>query len=352
MTKSYSQNKNTYHFKKKEIFQEKMNLLVKKHSANSKDYRNFLKKINYNFNNKKIELFPFLPVRIFKEIDLMSVKKSKIVRVVKSSGTTGSTPSKIFLDEINSKNQLMALNEIVKEIFENKKRLPMIIFDKKPNKNDIVNFNARLAAIQGFSLFGKDPLFLLDDNGKFKVNELSQFLSKYNFQNFLIFGFTSQIFKYLIQSEVIKKKNLRLTNGILIHGGGWKKLENLKISNNSFKKILKNDYDLKKIYNYYGLVEQTGSIFFECQKCSNFVTSKYSEILIRDKQFKVLDKNKKGLVQLLSLLPSSYPGHSILTDDIGEIKENKECECFNKGTQFLIHGRVLKSELRGCSDTI
>ena len=95
-------------------------------------------------------------------------------------------------------------------------------------------------------MFGKDPLFLLDDNGKFKVNELSQFLSKYNFQNFLIFGFTSQIFKYLIQSEVIKKKNLRLTNGILIHGGGWKKLENLKISNNSFKKILKNDYDLKK----------------------------------------------------------------------------------------------------------
>ena len=56
--------------------------------------------------------------------------------------------------------------------------------------------------------------------------------------------------------------------------------------------------------------------FFRMQKCSNFVTSKYSKILIRDKQFKVLNKNKKGLVQLLSLLPTSYPGHSILTDDI------------------------------------
>ena len=72
--------------------------------------------------------FHFYLSEYLKEIDLMSVKKSKIVRVVKSSGTTGSTPSKIFLDEINSKNQLMALNEIVKEIFENKKRLPMIIF--------------------------------------------------------------------------------------------------------------------------------------------------------------------------------------------------------------------------------
>ena len=111
---------------------------------------------------------------------------------------------------------------------------------------------------------------------------------------------------------------------------GGKKLQNLKISNNKFKKILKENYVLGKIYNYYGLVEQTGSIFFECQKCSNFVTSKYSKILIRDKQFKVLNKNKKGLVQLLSLLPTSYPGHSILTDDIGEIKENKECECLIK----------------------
>ena len=126
----------------------------------------------------------------------------------------------------------------------------------------------------------------------------------------------------------------------------------MKISNFKFKKILKENYVLGKIYNYYGLVEQTGSIFFECQKCSNFVTSKYSKILIRDKQFKVLNKNKKGLVQLLSLLPTSYPGHSILTDDIGEIREDKECECYDKGTQFIIHGRVLKSEIRGCSDTI
>ena len=84
--------------KKNEFFQNKMNLLVKEHSKNSVGYRNSLKTINYNFKNKKMELFPFLPVRIFKEIDLMSVKESKIVRVLRSSGTSGSNPSKIFLD--------------------------------------------------------------------------------------------------------------------------------------------------------------------------------------------------------------------------------------------------------------
>ena len=352
MNKFYIGNFDNLKLNEKNFFQNKMNLLVRHHSKNSLEYRNFLKKIKYNFKNKKIELFPFLPIRIFKEMDLMSITTDKIVRVLKSSGTSGSIPSKIFLDKINSKNQMIALNEIMKKIFENKKRLPMLIFDKKPNNNNLSSFNARVAAIQGFSLFGKNPLFLIDENDKIKIEDFINFLSKYKHQDFFLFGFTSMVYKHLLQNKSIKDLKLNLSKGILIHGGGWKKLENLKISNNQFRKTLKRNYNLNRIYNYYGLVEQTGSIFFECQKCSNFVTSKYSEILIRDRQFNVLKEGKKGLVQLMSLLPTSYPGHSILTDDIGEIKINKKCECFKEGKQFIIHGRALKSELRGCSDTL
>ena len=84
------------------------------------------------------------------------------------------------------------------------------------------------------------------------------------------------------------------------------------------EKIL-NKTNLENIYNYYGLIEQTGSIFLECKKCSCFVTSNFSDILIRDKHFNVLKNKKKGFIQLFSLLPTSYPGHSILTEDIGEI---------------------------------
>ena len=150
------------------------------------------------------------------------LKKSKIVRVLRSSGTSGSNPSKIFLDEVNSKNQMIALNEIVKEIFDSKMRLPMIIFDKKPDRKDLTNFNARLAAIHGFSLFGKDPLFVIDNEDKVKLRDLKEFLYKYKNQNFLIFGFTSQIFKYLIQNNLKKQLQENFSNGILIHGGGWK----------------------------------------------------------------------------------------------------------------------------------
>ena len=128
-------------------------------------------------------------------------------------------------------------------------------------------------------------------------------------------------------------------------------MEKIRINNSEFKKNLNKKLNIKEIYNYYGLVEQTGSIFFECKSCSSFVASAFSEVLIRDKNLKVIkNKGKKGFLQLISLLPSSYPGHSILTEDIGEIIKDDNCDCGKYGTRFLVHGRSLQSEVRGCSD--
>ena len=48
---------------------------------------------------------------------------------------------------------------------------------------------------------------------------------------------------------------------LLIHGGGWKKLENLKISNKDFCDAAQDTFGSCSVHNYYGMVEQTGSIF-------------------------------------------------------------------------------------------
>ena len=58
----------------------------------------------------------------------------------------------------------------------------------------------------------------------------------------------------------------------MLHGGGWKKLENKKISNEVFKKKILKKLNLKNVFNYYGLVEQTGSIFIECKCVFEWVT--------------------------------------------------------------------------------
>ena len=107
---------------------------------------------------------------------------------------------------------------------------------------------------------------------------------------------------------------------------------------------------MKKIINYYGLVEQIGSIFFECENCNRFITTEFSDIIIRDKNFAVCKKNKPGIVQLLSILPKSYPGHSILTEDLGVICGEDDCYCGKKGKYFKINGRVKNVEIRGCGN--
>ena len=92
------------------------------------------------------------------------------------------------------------------------------------------------------------------------------------------------------------------------------------------------------------MIEQTGSIFFEC-KYGFFHTSKYNDIIIRGKNLEVLKNNYKGLVQLISLLPKSYPGNSILTEDLGIIHGEDNCKCGNFGKYFTIEGRIQNSDV-------
>ena len=69
---------------------------------------------------------------------------------------------------------------------------------------------------------------------------------------------------------------------------------------------------------------------------------------VRDEKLNI-SKNK-GLVQVMSLLPVSYPGHNILTEDMGIIRGEDDCKCGKKGKYFEILGRVPGTEIRGCSD--
>ena len=343
----YSLDKN----QKNKLFKDIFTKLTFHHYTKCKDYNKIIKNLKFKIKNKKNKLqdFPMLPVKTFKTFKLISVNKKKIVKKLVSSGTTGQNLSEIYLDKKNAKNQITILSKIIQGIL-GKKRLPMLIIDQNPKLSNRSIFNARAAAIFGFSLFGKDYCYLLNNKNKIDYQTLNNFLKKHKNKKFFIFGFTSLIYEYLIKKISSRLLISDFKRGILLHGGGWKKLEKIKINNELFKKKISKKLKLDNIYNYYGLVEQTGSIFIESKNCGYFHTTIYSDILIRDNNFKVLEKNRRGLIQLFSLLPTSYPGHNILTEDIGELKGEDDCKCGLKGKYFLVYGRAKKSELRGCSD--
>ncbi len=329
---------------KKIIFKKYLNDLTRYHYKKSSLYKKILNGFNYKYKkNYEISELPFLTTNIFKEVNLKSISSEKVFKTLLSSGTSGSSRSRIYLDKDNASSQRFVLSKIMTH-FIGKNRLPMLIISKDI-KHDRDKFDAKSAAIRGFSIFGKNHHYLLDSQNKIDKEMLYKFLEKFGKNKFLIFGFTGDIYSTFFENSDFKKK-IDLKNGILIHGGGWKKLETIKISNILFKKNFLYKYNLKKIINYYGLVEQIGSIFFECPNCNVFMCSNFSDIIIRDKNFKQLKKGE-GIVQLISLLPKSYPGHNILTEDLGEITK---CKCGFKGKCFTIRGRIKNSQIRGCSN--
>ena len=64
----------------------------------------------------------------------------------------------------------------------------------------------------------------------------------------------------------------------------------------------------------------------------------------------MIENKKIGFIQILSLLPKSYPGHNLITEDLGRIKGEDDCKCGRKGKYFEVFGRVKFAEIRGCSN--
>ena len=67
--------------------------------------------------------------------------------------------------------------------------------------------------------------------------------------------------------------------------------------------------------------------------------------------FSEAEIGETGIIQVVSTIPESYPGHSLLTEDEGCILGEDDCPCGRKGKYFKINGRLKNAEIRGCSDT-
>ena len=324
--------------------------LTKHHFANCTQYRKILDVLGFDPNIKhNIEDIPPIPVRLFKDYDLLSVEKSQIIKTMTSSGTTGRSVSKIFLDRITATNQTKVLTKIVSS-FIGTKRLPMLVIDSKSVVEDRNLFSARGAGILGFSLLGYDVTYALDEDMQLDFDTVEAFCRKHKDESILIFGFTFMIWEYFYKKLAETGKQLVLENGIMIHGGGWKKLSEEAVDNKTFKRLLESVCGIKRVYNYYGMVEQTGSIFMECE-VGHLHCSIFSDLRVLQTDFSACSVNETGLLQLVSLLPISYPGHIILSEDTGEIIGEDDCSCGRLGKYFKVHGRVMDAEIRGCSDT-
>ena len=330
---------------------EHLSKLTLYHYLHCENYKKIIDTVGFdvNFINSYYDI-PFLPVRIFKEFYLTSIPKDSIVKTMTSSGTTGQQVSKIYLDKETSANQIKTLTKIVSSHIGSK-RLPLIILDTSAVLKDRAMFSARGAGIQGFSIFARDRIFALNDNMELNINGMKSFLEKHQGEDILLFGFTFMIWLHFYAH--LKGFNYfpDLSRGIMIHGGGWKKLIEQAVSPETFKASIYDVCGIERVYNYYGMVEQTGTVYMECE-FGHLHCSIFSDIIVRrHSDFSVADIGEKGLIEVVSILPKSYPGHVLLTEDEGIVLGEDDCPCGRKGKYFKVFGRVKNAEIRGCSDT-
>lgn len=339
---------------KKQHLTQRLKELTQLHMDKCLEYNAMLKGREFNLDDvKDYEDLPFLPVRLFKELDLKSIPKEEVVKTMTSSGTSGQAVSKIYLDKVTSSNQQKTMVKIVSD-YTGSSRMPMIILDCPSVVKNRLMFSARGAGILGFSIFGAKKIYALDDDMKLDVEALKEFIEKYKGQKIFLFGFTFMVWQHFYKELVrLKEEGITfdLSNGVLIHGGGWKKLISEAVSPEEFHDRLKEVCGLDSIHDYYGMVEQTGCIYMQCQ-CGHLHASIFSDVIIRrPKDFSVADIGERGIIQVVSAIPESYPGHSLLTEDEGEILGEDDCPCGRKGKYFKIYGRLQNAEIRGCSDT-
>lgn len=331
------------------------------HYENNEKYRKFCSNKGFNprtFHGKLADI-PAVQVSVFKEMgqDLLSVPREQIKLTLQSSATSG-VPSSVPVDKITSKRQAKAMMQVVSDFIGNERK-PFLVMDADPSLGFRELLGARFAAVSGYLNFASHVGYFLKINQDkqyfFDIDGIQKCISSLDAeQPVVVFGFT-----YILYSEVIKPLTaLELTFQLpkkskVIHIGGWKKLEQEKISKEEFdqKAAVLFGIEPEDIIDVYGFTEQMGLNYPDCP-CGCKHVPLYSEIIVKDVITKeVLDPGKEGLLEFISPIPHSYPGNVVLTDDIGIIEE-EECPYHRAGTRFRIVGRLKKAEVRGCGDIL
>ena len=92
----YSLGKN----EKEKLLLGELNQLTEMHRMKCTEYANYLDAIGYSRRQADtLEGVPFVPIRIFKELEMKSILEEQVFKTMMSSGTSGQAQSKIYLNK-------------------------------------------------------------------------------------------------------------------------------------------------------------------------------------------------------------------------------------------------------------
>lgn len=328
--------------------------LVIRAAGKSEAYANYVRHWPIQVEQAQyIEELPYIPVSVFKRNPpLALVPPDKIQRTLLSSATTSQEPSRIAIDALTAKRMTKGVVAILRDSIGSARR-PYLVVDSAEANADSASLGARGAAIRALSTFATETAYCLK-GGDLDIDEeaLRKFIEQHGDKPVIIYGFTSILWAKLIRPLAAKGKTLGLQQAVILHSGGWKKLIAESVTKEAFNTTASQVFGCQedKVIDYYGMVENLGIIYPDCA-AGNKHAPVFGAVVIRDPlTLKPAKTGETGIVQVCSVLPTSFPGHLLLTEDLATLIAEDGCACGRPGIAFRFVGRISKAEVRGCGN--
>ena len=320
-------------------------------------YRNYVQSWPLDYQSATcVADLPFLPVGLLKANPPLSlVDVGAIKRTLTSSATTSQLPSRVVLDSPTARRMTKGVVSIVRD-FIGPARRPYLVVDTTDFRGSSNGMGARGAAIQGLQPFASDITCCLsiDEQGELKLDRdrLNEFAKDRQDAEVLVYGFTFILWNHLVKPLMEEGVCLNLPKARILHSGGWKRLQDQAVEKTAFNQQLARTFGCSPdhIIDFYGMVETVGVIYPDCSE-GNKHGPAFGDVIVRDPlTLEPVAEGEYGIVQVCSVLPTSFPGHLLLTEDRAQVIAYDGCPCGRRGISFRFAGRIPKAELRGCGN--
>lgn len=293
-------------------------------AATNPIYAKFLEFLNVKVQEiHSIQAIPFLPIRFFKDFEIVSDNR-KVEKIFTSSGTTGSSVSKHFVTDLSFYHE--SLDKSFSDFYGELKDytlfalLPSYLEREGSSLIDMVEYWIKESGKGGFYLYNHEELYhdLLENERQGKKA--------------ILIGVSFALLDF------VENFSMNLNHTIVMETGGMKGRKE-EITREELHRILRDGFGLQEIHSEYGMTELLSQAYSKGN--AKFQTPQWMKIKIRDTEdpLSLLPQGKTGginVIDLANLNSCSF----IATDDLGKI--------YPDGT-FEILGRFDHSDVRGCN---
>lgn len=325
---------------------------------NCPEYRQILQSRGFSPEDMRcyedIEKIPPLPTLFLKKHRLWSMPKEKCPITATSSGTSGSF-SEIGFD---TKGLLLGLDMVMRVFGRMGILSPVpvnyIIMGYRPHKS---NRTAVSKTAFGFTLCApaiRRTYALKIEDGKYlpDLDGVITAIQKYSRSPFpaRFIGFPSYMFFAL---KLMEERGIRVRlprNSMIMLGGGWKQFYKEQPEKRTLYELAEKTLGIpeERIIESFGAAEHP-ILYCDC-KNHHFHVPVYSRVIIRDVHtLEPLKTGEAGIVNLLTPMITAVPVLSVMTDDLGVLREGDECGCGIHSPYLEIIGRVGIGEIKTCA---